>query len=176
MLEPALMISVFALLFTVFSFWWMYWRPGSIEIAEPRSYAAIGSESGRVLVELPFIFFNHGATPVVVHNLRLKVEGCRGPLFFNATVDKLGSDEGRRFAVQFAVRPQEALFLVCEFQKITGGFLFGPGSYSTVLEGIRGKAKKWQFLARFELNVTNRDSETINKQFIVHDNWVGEGA
>jgi len=36
----ALFISVFALLFTIFSFWWMNWRRGKIIVGSPRSFAA----------------------------------------------------------------------------------------------------------------------------------------
>jgi hypothetical protein len=75
----------------------------------------MGSDSGKIIMELPLVFFNQGATPIIVHSLRLHIEGGGKPLVFNAVVDKIGTDEGRRFAAQFPVRQQEAVVLICEF-------------------------------------------------------------
>jgi hypothetical protein len=172
MSQPALFISLMALLFTVFSFWWMNWRPGKLRVGRPRSYAAIGSDSGNVMVELPLVFFNRGATPILVHNLRLRIEGGGKPLAFNAVVDKIGTDVGRRFAIQFPVRQQEALSLICEFQRGGGGLLFEARRYSVTLEGVWGRSERWRRLAQFDLRVAETDAESINRQFIVRDNWV----
>ncbi|PJB57344.1 MAG: hypothetical protein CO097_02675, partial [Candidatus Infernicultor aquiphilus] len=50
----ALFISVFALLFIIFSFWWMNWRRGKIIVGLPRSFAATSkSEDDLLIVQLP---------------------------------------------------------------------------------------------------------------------------
>ena len=170
MVQPALVISISALIFTLFSFWWMNWRPGKLVVTEPRSYAAIAA-AGKLMVELPLVFFNRGATPVIVHNLRLKIQDVERPLSFNAVVQKLGDHDDRRFATQFAVRAQEAVTLVCEFQAPIAGFAFEQREYAISLEGAHGKSREWRSLLRFSLSVTERDLESINKAFIVHDNW-----
>lgn len=166
-----LVISVLALVFTVASFWWMNWRPGRLRIGLPRSYAAVGSATGRVLVQVPFVFFNGGATPVIVQNLRLRIEGGGAPLAFNAIVDSIGTDAGRRFATQFPVRQQEALTLICEFQRDGGGLLFQAGSYRVRLEAVWTPSTRWRELATFELNVRPADLPSVNERLIVRDNW-----
>jgi hypothetical protein len=169
--NPALVISVLALLFTVTSFWWMNWRPSKLLVGRPRCYAAIGSETGNVIVEIPLVFFNRGATPVLVQNLRLRIANRGGPLAFNAIVDSIGTDHGRRLATQFPVRQHEAVFLICEFQRGGGGLLFQAGRYSVTLEGVWGRSTRWRGLAKFDLNVRETDVPSINQLFIARDNW-----
>ena len=172
----ALGISILALLFTVFSFWWMNWRTGKMHVGSPRTYAAFGSQEGKMVLEFPFVFFNDGPTPLFVQNLRLLFlqETQPRPLGFVATVKKLGKDEDRAFATQFPVHGREALLLICEFQREPGSMAFEARSYPMELQAKLGKSKKWKQICRFSLNVAERDSSIMNKQFIVHDN-MGEG-
>lgn len=99
-------------------------------------------------VDLPLIFFNRGATPVVVYNLRLSFEEC-GPPIFTAVSEKIGKRENRRFATQFAVRANEAIGLICEFQRRGGGIEFEGRPYPVVLEAVYGKKSQWRPLLRF---------------------------
>ena len=117
------------------------------------------------------MFFNYGATPVLVENLRLRLDGGGEPLAFNAVADWMGSDVGRRFATQFPVRQREAVALVCQFQREGGGLLFEARRYAVTLEGLWGRRKRWRRLVGFDLNVTGADLPSINKQLIVRDNW-----
>ena len=62
MSSAALLISTFALFFTIFSFWWMNWRKGKIIVGPPRSFAATSKgENDQLVVQLPFVFYNEGA-------------------------------------------------------------------------------------------------------------------
>jgi len=172
--NPALIISTLALFFTVFSFWWMNWRRGKLQVGTPRSYAAFGSVEGKMVLEFPFVFFNNGPMPIVVQNLRLifSEEKELHPLIFNATVKKLGKDEDRAFATQFPVRGREALLLVCEFQRTPGGKTFEVYDYPMKLQAKLDKSKKWKTICNFNLNVTEKSLPAINQQFIVHDNML----
>lgn len=165
-------ISILALLFTVFSFWWMNWRTGNLSVGPPRTYAAIGSLDRQMILEFPLVFFNDGPTPIIVQNLRLVFAGERGssPLVFVATVGKLGTDQGRSFATQFPVRGREAMLLICEFQREPGGLVFEARSYPLELQAQTGNRKLWKSICRFTLNVSPQDAQTINKAFVVHDN------
>jgi hypothetical protein len=173
-MQPALVISVLALLFTVFSFWWMNWRRGRLHVGEPRSYAAFGSNEGKLVIEIPLIFFNSGPIPRIVRNLRLvPLSGdVNDPLVFTATVEKLGTDEGRTFATQIPVRGREAQLLICEFQRSPGQLVFEEGAYPFSLQAQLDKKDKWKDLLIFNLNVSAQSAESINRQFIVHDNLV----
>jgi len=172
--NPALIISISALIFTIFSFWWMNWRKGKLQIGTPRSYAAFGSLEGRMVLEFPFVFFNDGPLPIIVQNLRLifSQEIEKHPLNFIATVKKLGKDEERTFATQFPVRGREALLLICEFQREPGGMVFESQLYPMELQAKLGNNKKWKKICSFNLKVTEKSLPAINKQFIVHDNML----
>jgi len=174
--NPALIISTLALLFTVFSFWWMNWRKGKLHVGAPRTYAAFGSLEGRLVLEFPFVFFNDGPTPIFVQNLRLILsdEKESRPLSFIATVKKLGTDEERAFASQFPVRGKEVMSLICEFQRAPGGIIFEKHNYPIELQAKLDSNKKWKRICKFNLNVNEESLPTINKQFIVHDNMLEE--
>jgi hypothetical protein len=170
---PALIISSLALLFTILSFWWMNWRRGSLRIGTPRSYAAKGSIDENLIITLPFVFYNNGASAIIVQNLRLLLlneQSNAKPLFFNATLERLLKDEGRAFATQFPVRGREAVTIICEFQRKPGDLLFEKGSYPIELQAILNENHKWQTLCRFDLNVKQESLSSINKQYIAHDN------
>ena len=66
---------------------------------------AVGSLESKLILGLLLVFYNSGALPVVVHNLRivfLDADDQGTPVKFMATLNKLNSDEGRRLAPQFA--------------------------------------------------------------------------
>ena len=170
----AIIISTLALLFTIFSFWWMNWRTGKLRVGAPRTYAAIGSLTSNMVLELPFVFFNDGPMPIIVQNLRLVFsdETQLRPLSFIATVKKLGRDEDRSFATQFPVRGREAILMICEFQREPGGIAFKARSYPMELQAKLVNSKLWKCICCFPLNVSLQSLQTINKAFVVHDNAV----
>jgi|SRR5664279_4379396 hypothetical protein len=169
--NPALIISTLALLFTVFSFWWMHWRTGKLKIGTPRSFAAVGSEKGMLLLEIPLVFFNTGPTPILIQNLRLVLCGdSLPPLTFVATVSKLGKDEGRALATQFPICGRESIVMICEFQRHPGGLLFKARKYPVELQAKLSDEAKWKVLSRFTINVTEKAIPAINRMFIPHDN------
>jgi hypothetical protein len=167
-----IVISILALSFTIFSFWWMNWRTGRLRVGSPRAYAALGSIEGKMVLEFPFVFFNDGPMPIVVHNLRLVFsdETLPHPLVFTATVKKLGRDEDRSFATQFPVRGREALLLICEFQRTPGKMAFEERGYPIELQASFGVGTRWASICRFTLRVSAASLQAINKAFVVHDN------
>ena len=170
---PALIISSLALLFTVFSFWWMNWRRGKLIVGAPRSFAARGSQQENLIITLPLVFYNNGASAIVVQNLRLLLlqeDSDSKPLFFNATLEKLLKDEGRTFATQFPIRGREAIRLICEFQRSPGNLLFEAGRYPIELQAILDSKKSWERLCRFDLRISESSARNINQQYLAHDN------
>lgn len=169
---PALSISILALLFTVFSFWWMNWRRGKLIVGKPRSYAAYSSPDGKMVMHLPFVFYNSGPLPIFVQNLRVVFldEESPKPLSFIATVNKIGKDEGRTFATQFPLSGRDAILLICDFQRNPSGRVFEAGKYAMELQAKVNNHQKWKRVCSFELNIAESSVPTIAKQFIVHDN------
>jgi hypothetical protein len=176
MYYTAIIISISALVFTVFSFWWMNWRKGKIRLGSNlRSCAACASQNN-LLIELPLIFFNTGAVPLVVENLRLHFPNITEEnkcLFFNATVAKLGTDEDRGFAKPFSVRGGDVLEMICEFQNTSTSFKFEEGGYKfkiqTLLLGHEHK-EKWITLREYTINACGNEWKTLNHRLITHDN------
>ena len=169
----AVTISILALAFTVFSFYWMNWRRGKLLISPPRTYAAIGSQSGKLVIDLPLVFFNNGPIPIVVQNLRLLFPEDKlyvQPLRFIATVEKIGTKEGRGFATQFPVRGREAVKMICEFQREPGNLIFKTRVYAVELQAKLDYDERWQTLLTFKLRVNLESMAAINSQFVAHDN------
>lgn len=171
MSEASLLISILALLFTVFSFWWMNWRKGELQVSPPRSYAACTQGGSRLVMEFPFVFFNDGPTPIIVHNLRLLMpdESEVRPLKFSATLSKVGSDEGRRLATQFPVRGREAILMVYEFHRQPAGILFASETYDVQLQAKLDKNKEWKTLCEFSLPISEKAAAIMQNQLIPQD-------
>jgi|SRR3990172_6181038 len=170
--QTAFLISSLALFFTIFSFWWMNWRRGKLEISNIRTYVA-ASKDGKIIIELPIILFNSGARPILVENLRLNLYGHdndRYCLDFIATVNKLGTDENRAFATPFAVHGGKAIELICEFQCKSQKFGFYEGSFELELEGLLGHKVGWRRLRKFILNISELEAITMNTMIKAYDN------
>lgn len=170
--QTAFFISSLALLFTVFSFWWMNWRRGKLKVSEIRTYAAASLE-GKLIIEIPIIFFNTGAIPILLENIRLILLGHHNDeycLSFIATVKKLATDEDRAFATPFAVHGGKAIELICEFQCRVQNFGFEEGSYDLILEALLGHKNGWCRLRKYKLSITEVEAITMNTMFKAYDN------
>lgn len=168
----AVVVSVLALLFTTFSFWWMNWRRGRLTLSEIRTYAAVSSGNS-LIIQLPIVFFNSGAMPVLVNNLRLTFPDLgkeHTALFFNDTVEKLASDQGRLMATPFPVHGGEALLKICGFQRSRSGFNFEVGKYELNIEGRLGQDTDWTLLKTFTLKIRESQLNNLNSAFIAQDN------
>lgn len=172
MTTVAIVISVLALAFTTYSFWWMNWRKGCLKVGNIRTYAAV-SASNKLVIELPILFFNSGALPIIVENLRLTFPdrgGSYSALYFNATVEKLATDQERAFATPFAVDKGQALIKICEFQRLRSGFEFKAGEYDIAIEALLNGASEWIVIKKFNLQVRESQIKALNSIFIAHDN------
>jgi len=177
----ALIISILALLFTVFSFWWMNWRRGKLIIGSPRSFAATcQGEVGDLIVQLPLVFYNTGATAQIVQNLRLTLEQEEKKsfsLYFNNTLSNLASNENREWARQFAVEGRKSYSSIFVFQREPGKFVFKPPKCTAILEAKLNEKDKWETLLTFTMQTPKSAIGPLNSgQLIAHDNdpdrWV----
>lgn len=155
---PALLISILALTFTIFSFWWMNWRKGKIIVGPPRTYAlATPGENDLLLVELPLVFYNNGAATQVIQNLRLTLEQNdkkSSILIFNNTESNLADAKSERhWAWQFAIEGRKAYSNIFSFQKNPGKFVPSKGKCKAILEGKFYENTEWKELLTFNLNI-----------------------
>jgi len=113
----ALAVAVLALLFTVGSFWWLYTRRGSLEVARPGTYAYAAST---LRLRVPLAFYNTGARALIVSDLRVAVvdDSACPPLLWLAVVSKLLPDgrNARDYSTPFAVQGRATREVVAEFE------------------------------------------------------------
>ena len=170
--SPAIWISIFALFFTIYSFWWMNWRKGRLIVGIPRSYAAYGSKDGILIMEFPFDFFNNGPLPIIIRNMKLVMlnEESDIPLTFTAIVKKLGKDEDRSMSTQIIIPGRETKLIICEFQRRPGELIFENKIYQIELLAKLDKKTNWKRLITFPMTVSEKGLNSINNAFITHDN------
>jgi len=166
--EPALLISVLALMFTIFSFWWMNWRKGKLIVGPPRSYAMAAQKEGLLLVRIPLVFYNDGAATQVVQNLRLILEQNRTKseaLKFSATVsDLLGGefkDGTRQWSHQFAIDGRKSQSGYFEFQRRSSKFVPSQGKCKATLEAKLDDNMDWKTLLVFDLNISGTNWSSL---------------
>ena len=169
-------ISILALFFTIFSFWWMNWRKGKLNIYPPRTYAGIGSKDKTLVLIFPFVFFNNGPLPFVVRNLRIVFtdENLHIPMVFFSTIPELGKYGNQSLATPFPVKGREAFSLICKFHRTPGNLVFEKRKYNLELQAILDNSNVWKSMLHFQLNVSTADAELLNKNYTILDNLEGE--
>jgi len=164
--SAALLISTFALFFTIFSFWWMNWRRGKIIVGPPRSFAVTSkSQDDLLIVQLPLVFYNDGAASQVIQNLRLALvqNGNRSAiLYFNNTAPDLVNAQTREWARQFAIEGRKSYSSVFVFQRKPGNFIFHKGKCQAILEGKLNNEEKWEEMLTFDLQIQDKSVNTMN--------------
>src|SRR6266496_3174530 len=63
-------VASLALVFTIGSFWWLNARQGRLKSFEPQSFAACRTPD-ILRLRFPLVFYNTGAKPIVVQDMRL---------------------------------------------------------------------------------------------------------
>ncbi len=142
---PAL-IAVFALVFAVFSFWWLNAKPASLSSLSPLVYAFV--EGFRL--RFPVTVFNKGAVPGIVRDLRIVISGV-GTYEWQTTRSSLKPkpDDGHDFAVPIAVGGRSTVTVIAEFG---GDYEWLPKAgepYKIRLEGMVGSRTMWEELTTF---------------------------
>jgi hypothetical protein len=143
-------LSIFALLFTIGSFWWLHARRGRLVVSKPRTYAF----HERVRLRLPLVLFNTGATALVVTDLRIELDGdpARTGFAWITTRSTLrpGSEDDHRYAIAFAVRGREAREVIAEFGD-NAGWSPAPGSRHRMrVLAMVAPSQEWRTLGWFD--------------------------
>jgi hypothetical protein len=146
MAVAALVISLLALLFTLGSFWWLNARRGSIQVATPQSYAFVHG----FRLRLPLAFFNSGAVPLLITDLRICICGV-GHFPWQTTRSTLrpSSDDEHAFGTPFSIRGRDTKELIAEFGE-NHQWLPEPGAdYRICLEAKVHPEKSWDEVLAF---------------------------
>lgn len=172
--EPTLIISILALLFTIFSFWWMNWRKGKLIVGAPRSFATCSDNSKYILFHFPFVFYNKGAASQIIQNLRLVfyVENDDPKiLYFNSTIDDLGVKEDSKWARQFAIEGRKSYSHIFEFLNSDCKFIFSADKHCATLEAKVDDNKDWTHLLTFDIQSPESKISLLNTERLqVYDN------
>lgn len=166
-IDSSLVISILALLFTLYSFWWMNWRKGKLRVSYIKHYG-IHNSVNKLYLELPLVFFNTGAMPVIIESLRLVLldkDGIQKHLHFNAIRTELGENKGRYVATPFSINKGDSKKIVCEFQKNPSEVVFHRGNYLLILEAKYYHSKNWKKLKTFEISIPEEKLENIKNNY-----------
>lgn len=152
----------------------MNWRPGKLKIGTIRAFAAGKASEGNtdnknvVVITLPLILWNSGASPLIVDDLRLipKNNNDAPQLIFQAVDDKLTSSalekEGRiirnYFFLPVLIKPNEIIQANFVFQARDTDFDFQAQLYELSLEAKLSPKNDWKKLRQINLDFT-RTSE-----------------
>jgi len=172
------LLALAGLLWAFGSFYWLHWRRGKLVVTAPRSYKA-ASLPNRIIVDLPLVFLNTGATSIVIHNLNLEVSqgNARARLRFNATREELGAKE-KSWATQMLVEGRKSLATVCSFLQAEHEgerFTFSPGVCDFELWGRLDDSPKWQILNRFQVTIDEDAAKNMNSAlFLAYDAYSDE--
>ena len=167
-------ISLVALGFTVFSFWWMNWRPASLRVGNLSNFAAGKarrsgtSEPTVIVVTLPLVIYNAGARPAVIEALRLVGTASTqiGSLACVATESQLpirGEHEVASrdyFIFPFALKANEVIKANLVFERDAPEFSYGNLLYHLKLEAKVTGTRDWQVAKDIELDF--RDDQSIS--------------
>ena len=188
----AVIVGVLALAFTLLSFWWMYWRDGKLSVGNLQHFAigkattSPGDKPNTVLVGLPLVIFNIGASPVVVESLRLVSSASQlGTLLYEAVDEPIWTSqvpikiERDHFFLPTVIRANDV---------IKKNFVFSSGitekQIQTVLYDFELEAKisghaDWQKLKHIELDLREQGEFSIfelNAYYRVYHYRKGERA
>lgn len=145
----------------------MNWRKGRLKVSLVKHFVIHNSEK-KLYIELPLVFFNTGAMPVIVESLRLFLvdkNGSNKKLHFNAIRKELGENDGRYFATPFSINKGESKKIVCEFQKNPSEIILNDSSYSLILEAKQYKNSKWKKVKTLTISIPKEKLENIKSNY-----------
>jgi hypothetical protein len=135
------------------SFWWLNARRGRLRSFEPHSFAAYYT-SALALIRVPVIFYNTGAAPIVVQDLRLVFPAERSsviPLPWRTTRNQISpkKDDDPTLPAVFAVAGRTAERVFIEFGAPIPGVRLEPRDFAARIEVELGHKARWQPLLSF---------------------------
>ncbi|MFI5735801.1 hypothetical protein ACIA49_37160 [Kribbella sp. NPDC051587] len=118
-LTPSLVVAIFALLFTVGSFWWIQVRRGLLRAYTSHVYSG-GFTPAKIVLVLPLVVHNPAPAPIIVTDLRLRVDTPRGtavrepalPIYLSWIASHASvypQNESRVYAAPFVVAGRTAI-------------------------------------------------------------------
>lgn len=153
-ITPSLAAAVLALLFTVSSFWWIQVRRGRLRCYISHAYSGAFAPDRLVLV-IPIVFHNPAPAPLVVTDLRLRINGPANGTRDDSDVLPIRlrwiashaavypQNETRTFAAAFAVDGRKAIDKFIEFQYDKPPTRLEDGPYRATIQALVEPRSWW---------------------------------
>ncbi|WAU84862.1 hypothetical protein O1Q96_37330 [Streptomyces sp. Qhu-G9] len=154
-LPAAAFVGACALVFTVASFWWLNARQGRLKSWEPLTFAGAVTVS-QSRIRFPVVFYNTGAKPIVVRDLRISFRDddlvSTTPLPWTSSRSHLRpeEDDGVKLPAAFAVPGRSAEQLFIEFGTSKPRYFVPEARPCQVaIEALLGHKEGWRELVVF---------------------------
>jgi hypothetical protein len=153
-------LSIVAIGFSLFTFWWVRLRRGKLEVAVPRMLG-VRWRRDYMRLSLPLTFHNDGGRQIVVDDMRVKLNSEPSfPLIgLAATCGKVDSNhlrsgDNREGLCQFPVPAGESVQRICDFERQSLPDL-PPRvkEYAVAVHGRMNGSTDWVMLCNFALTV-----------------------
>jgi len=154
----SLFIALAALLFTVGSFWWIHARRGKLQSFPPQTFAGY-LQRDSAAIRLPLSILNTGAVPIVVTDLRLRLEPIEGDeLLMHCRTFRRSltpeADDVDDFAHPWTVPGRTVVSKHLEFASTSDpDSILSGAPVNAVIEGLTDRQTTWTTLLRFPLHV-----------------------
>lgn len=167
-ITPSVAIAIFALLFTIGSFWWIQVRRGRLRCYTSHVYSGAFSPSKLVFV-LPLVLHNPAPAPLTVIDLRLRITEQKDRESKDAGILPLGlrwiashtavypRNETRNYAAPFAIDGRKAIERFIEFQCDNPDTTLEDGPYEATIEALVAPRRwssrdRWRKLLSYRFN------------------------
>jgi hypothetical protein len=166
---PGIIIAGCALLFTVATFWWLNARRARLKSFAPHTFSTLVTRE-EIRLLLPLVFYNPGAVPIIIQNLRFKFidEPCsKGLAWVTTRREVRPQKDDWTFPAVFSVAGRTAYQTFVEFKASSLGFKLKAADYRVALDARLGHKKDWWTVLTFTLHA-GRVSDPEN--FITYEN------
>jgi hypothetical protein len=163
-------IALFALGFTVGTFWWNNWRRGNLEVDRPRTFAAFQNKATKLRLLLPLVLSNTGARSLVVTALRLVSvdRKCTIPcVSVRTNIDPLQGS--RSFITNFVIGGRDSVLKICEFEA-QGIEVLTAGPNEFRAEVLLADSGVWSDIGSFEVFIEEARLAQLESDYVVYDN------
>jgi len=172
MTAVSIVLSISALLFTLFSFWYLHARRGRVVASEPFTWSGYSREDGDARIRLPLALANSGPVGLTISDLRATLTGdlltARLPWSTERSTLRPQEDDVNDFATPIVVRGRDVARHFVEF----GGHgadppAMAPGStYEMRVEALVGWATTRQsspaWVELFVIRIDGPEPKTRN--------------
>jgi hypothetical protein len=155
----SVVVACLALGFTIGSFWWLNARQGRLKSFEPYTFAVAFTLAGECRLRFPLVFYNTGATSIVVQNMRLSFpkEPNSMPMYWTTTRTRImpTAEDAPDFPAVFSVPVRSAPQMFIEFGVVFPGVFPKARDYQVRIEVKLGHRRKWRHLLTFPLQAAH---------------------